>query len=148
MAIPYSLSGPCRIRTAATLVLAAALTAVSSAQTAAGAPGNRLGASRFVISDRGAVGDGATVNTRAIQGTIDACAEAGGGVVVVPPGVFVSGALYFKPGVNLELQKNAVLKSTTVMADFPPLYTSWEGVERYWTSAFLNFIGTNDVVVS
>jgi acetyl esterase/lipase len=104
--------------------------------------------SRFVISDRGAVGDGATVNTRAIQGTIDACAEAGGGVVVVPPGVFVSGALYFKPGVNLELQKNAVLKSTTVMADFPPLYTSWEGVERYWTSAFLNFIGMKDVTVS
>jgi polygalacturonase len=102
----------------------------------------------YVITDHGAVGDGATVNTKAIQGTIDACAAAGGGVIVVPKGVFLSGALYFKPGVNLEIDKDAVLKSTTVMADFPPLYTSWEGVERYWTSAFLNFIGTNNVVVS
>jgi polygalacturonase len=103
---------------------------------------------RYVISDHGAVGDGTTVNTKAIQGVIDACAAAGGGVVVVPSGTFVSGALYFKPGVNLELQKDAVLKSTTVMADFPPIYTSWEGIERYWTAGFLNFISTNNVVVS
>jgi exo-poly-alpha-galacturonosidase len=103
---------------------------------------------RFVITDRGAVGDGATVNTKAIQGVIDACAATGGGIVVVPPGVFVTGALYFKQGVNLEIQKDAVLKSTAVMADFPPLYTSWEGTERYWTAAFLNFIGMKDVTVS
>jgi exo-poly-alpha-galacturonosidase len=103
---------------------------------------------RYLITSRGAVGDGATVSTKAIQGTIDACAAAGGGVVVVPSGVFLSGALYFKPGVNLEVQKDGVLKSTTVMADFPPLYTSWEGNERYWTSAFLNFVGLKDVVVS
>ena len=103
---------------------------------------------RYVITEHGAVGDGATVNTKAIQGTIDACSAAGGGVIVVPKGVFLSGALFFKPGVDLELQKDAVLKSTTAMADFPPVYTNWEGIERYWTSAFLNFIGVKDVVVS
>jgi exo-poly-alpha-galacturonosidase len=102
----------------------------------------------YVITEHGAVGDGTTVNTKAIQSAIDACAAVGGGVIVVPKGVFVSGALYFKPGVNLEVQKDAVLKSTTSMADFPPLYTSWEGNERYWTSAFLNFVGMKDVVVS
>jgi polygalacturonase len=101
-----------------------------------------------VISEHGAVGDGTTVNTKAIQGAIDACAAAGGGVIVVPKGVFVSGALFFKQGVNLEVDKDAVLKSTTSMADFPPVYTSWEGIERYWTSAFLNFVGMKDVVVS
>jgi polygalacturonase len=103
---------------------------------------------RIVIADRGAVGDGATVNTKAIQAAIDACAAAGGGVIVVPKGVFLSGALFFKAGVNLELEKDAVLKSTTVMADFPPIYTNWEGIERYWTCAFLNFVGVKDVVVS
>lgn len=105
-------------------------------------------AARYVITDRGAVGDGTTVNTTAIQQAIDACAAAGGGVLVVPKGVFLSGALYFKPGVNLELEKDAVLKSTTSRADFPPVYTSWEGVERYWTSAFLNFVGMENVTVS
>ena len=103
---------------------------------------------RSVITEHGAVGDGTTVNTRAIQGAIDACAAAGGGVLVVPPGVFVSGALYFRQGVDLEVQKGAVLKSTATLADFPPIYTSWEGTERYWTSAFLNFVGLRDVTVS
>ncbi len=105
-------------------------------------------ATEFLITEHGAVGDGSTVNTKALQSTIDACAAAGGGVIVVPKGTFLTGALYFKPGVNLELQKDGVLKSTTVMADFPPIYTRWEGIERYWTSAVLNFVGTNDVVVS
>ena len=105
-------------------------------------------ATRSLITEHGAIGDGVTVNTKAIQGAIDACAATGGGTIVVPSGVFLSGALYFKPGVNLELQKDAVLKSTTNRADFPPVYTSWEGIERYWTSGFLNFVGMNDVVVS
>jgi polygalacturonase len=109
---------------------------------------SRGASASYLVTEHGAVGDGATVNTKALQATIDRCAAAGGGVIIVPKGVFVSGALYFKPGVNLEVQKDGVLKSTTAMADFPPLYTSWEGVERYWTSAFLNFVGMNDVTVS
>jgi exo-poly-alpha-galacturonosidase len=108
------------------------------------APAPRL----FLVTDHGAVGDGTTVGTKAIQGAIEACAAAGGGTVVVPSGVFLSGALYFKPGVNLEVKQGGVLKSTNVMADFPPLYTSWEGVERYWTSAFLNFVGIDGVQVT
>ncbi|MGD1030152.1 MAG: glycosyl hydrolase family 28 protein [Opitutaceae bacterium] len=102
----------------------------------------------YVISEHGAVGDGTTVNTKAIQAAIDACSAAGGGVIIVPKGVFLSGALYFKPGVSLEVEQDGVLKSTTSMADFPPIYTNWEGIERYWTSGFLNFIGVNDISVS
>ncbi len=103
---------------------------------------------RYVVSDYGAVGDGHTVNTARIQATIDRCAAAGGGTVVIPAGTFVSGALFFKPGVDLHVDAGAVLKSTTAMADFPPIYTRWEGIERYWTAAFLNFIGMTDVTVS
>ncbi len=103
---------------------------------------------RYVISDYGAVGDGATVNTKAIQATIDQCAANGGGVLVVPSGTFVSGALFFKQGVNLLVEKDAILKSTTSTADFPAIYTRWEGTERYWTCAFLNFVGLKDVDVS
>ena len=103
---------------------------------------------RYPVTDRGAVGDGVTVNTRAIQSAIDSISAAGGGVLVVPKGVFLSGALYFKPGVDLLVEKDGVLKSTTSKADFPPIYTRWEGTERYWTSAFLNFVGMKDVTVS
>jgi polygalacturonase len=94
------------------------------------------------------VGDGHTVNTKAIQSAIDDCAARGGGDIIVPPGTFLTGALFFKQGVNLHLLKDGVLKSTTNMADFPPIYTRWEGIERYWTPALLNFIGMNHVTVS
>ena len=102
----------------------------------------------YVITDHGAVGDGTTVNTRAIQAVIDRCADEGGGVIVVPPGTFLSGALFFKQGVDLLVEKDAVLKSTIVLGDFPPVYTRWEGIERYWTAAFLNFVGLKNVTVS
>jgi polygalacturonase len=103
---------------------------------------------RFVITDLGAVGDNSTINTKAIQAAIDKCAKTGGGVLVVPKGTFLSGALYFKQGVNLLIEKDGVLKSTIARSDFPPIYTRWEGVERYWTAAFLNFIGMKNVEVS
>ncbi len=103
---------------------------------------------RYSVAEHGAIGDGATVNTKAIQATIDACSAAGGGVLVIPKGVFLSGALYFKTGVDLLVEKDGVLKSTTSPADFPPIYTRWEGIERYWTSAFLNFVGMRHVTVS
>jgi len=102
---------------------------------------------RRVITDFQAVGDGATVNTKAIQGAIDQCAAAGGGVIVVPKGVFLTGALFFKPGVNLQVEQGGVLKGTINPADYPPIYTRWEGIERYWTSALLNFVGMTNVVV-
>lgn len=103
---------------------------------------------RWVATEHGAVGDGTTVNTKALQAAIDACAQAGGGTVVIPPNTFLSGALFFKQGVNLLVEKDAVLKSTTTLDDFPGIYTRWEGIERYWTSAFLNFVGLKNVEVT
>ncbi len=71
------------------------------------------------IRDHGAVGDGQTLNTAAIQKAIDSCAAAGGGMIVVPAGVFISGSLVLKPGVGLELRKGAVLKGSPRLEDYP-----------------------------
>jgi alpha-L-rhamnosidase len=71
------------------------------------------------ITDFGAVGDGQTLNTKSIQSAIDHCAETGGGTVVVPKGEFLAGALFLKPGVNMQLAEGAVLKGSTNIADFP-----------------------------
>ena len=51
---------------------------------------------RYVIKELGAVGDGKTVNTKVIQAAIDQCASDGGCVIVVPEGVFLSGAIFLK----------------------------------------------------
>jgi alpha-L-rhamnosidase len=76
-------------------------------------------AGRLSVADFGAVSDSNTVNTKSIQKAIDQCAEKGGGTVVIPKGEFISGALFLKPGVNIDLVEGAVLKGSTNSTDFP-----------------------------
>jgi len=103
---------------------------------------------RYVITDFGAVGDGKTVNTKAIQAAIDRCASSSGGVIVVPRGTFLSGAIFLKQGVNLLVEKDGVLKGTTNIDDYPMIQTRWEGTEEPWTSAFINADGVTDLEIS
>ncbi|HPR89446.1 MAG TPA: glycosyl hydrolase family 28 protein [bacterium] len=67
----------------------------------------------------GAKGDGRTLNTRAIQKTIDHCSTTGGGTVTVPQGTFVTGMLEMRDDVTLNLEKGAVLQSSIDQKDFP-----------------------------
>jgi polygalacturonase len=71
------------------------------------------------ILSTGALPDGKTVNSIAIQKAIDSCAATGGGKVVVPAGVFVSGSLQLHSGIELHLQSGAVLMGSRSMADYP-----------------------------
>jgi polygalacturonase len=105
------------------------------------------GAKRFLITNFGAVGDGKTSNTTALQALIDKVAKEGGGAVVVPSGTFLTGALFFKQGVNLFIEKNGALKGSVEQNDYPQVKTRWEGIEREWTSALLNFTDMNGVDV-
>jgi exo-poly-alpha-galacturonosidase len=101
----------------------------------------------YDIVHYGAVGDGKTVNTEAIQEAIDACALGGGGVVVIPEGIFLSGAIFFKPGVNLHIAAGGILKGTTNMADYRLVQTRWEGEERIWVSALVNVFGVDGFIL-
>lgn len=58
----------------------------------------------FLITNYGAIGDGKTVNTEAIQRAIDECNASGGGRVVVPCGVFTTGTIALKSNVNLHIE--------------------------------------------
>ena len=73
------------------------------------------------IKDFGAVGDNKTVNTVAIQKAIDACAEAGGGKVVVEDGIYVFGTIILKDNVNLHIDVTATLKASPDEKDFPEI---------------------------
>ena len=105
-------------------------------------------AKRYPVTDFGAVADGTTVNTKAIQAAIDKCASSGGGVIVIPKGTFLSGAIFLKQGVNLLVEKDGVLKGTTNVDDYPMIQTRWEGTEEPWTSAFINAEGVTGLVIS
>ena len=65
------------------------------------------------VVDFGAVPDGHTLNSQAIQSAIDAAHLMGGGRVIFPAGKYLTGALVLKSGVELVLQKNAVLLGST-----------------------------------
>jgi len=69
------------------------------------------------ISSQGALGDGSTLNTKAIQATIDGCAK--GGTVHVPRGVFKSGAIFLKSNMTLELAEGATLLGSERPEDYP-----------------------------
>jgi polygalacturonase len=77
-------------------------------------PGNGV----FPVRAHGAVGDGKTLDTKAIQAAIDACAAAGGGTVLLANGVFLSGTINLRDHVTLHLQAGAVLLASTRQADF------------------------------
>ncbi|MDF1513641.1 MAG: glycosyl hydrolase family 28-related protein [Anaerolineae bacterium] len=74
----------------------------------------------YDIRDYGAVGDGKTLDTAAIQAAIDACAVAGGGYVQVPNGTYVTGTVRLRNGVTLVLSVNATLLGSTDIADYAP----------------------------
>lgn len=79
-------------------------------------------AKSYNIISYGAVGDGISLNTTAIQKAIDHAHAAGGGTVVIPAGKFVSGSILLKSGVGLYLEKNAVLLGSTELKDYIRLY--------------------------
>lgn len=101
----------------------------------------------YDIKAMGVKGDG-TVETAAIQRVIDHAYRNGGGTVVMPAGNYLSGALFFPRGVNLRMEKDALLTSTVNRADFPVITTRFEGIERKWCCAFLNFDNSEGVRVS
>ncbi len=78
----------------------------------------RLRAECRDIRDFGAAGDGKTVDTAAIQKAIDACRDQGGGRVVIPRGVFLSGTLRLHSHIDLHLETGAVLKGSPRLSDY------------------------------
>ncbi len=92
----------------------------------------------FNITDFGAVGDGETDCTESFRKAISACNEAGGGRVVVPAGVFLTGAIHLKSNVNLHVSKGAtILFSQDPQKYLPVVYTRYEGVECMNYSPFI-----------
>jgi polygalacturonase len=64
----------------------------------------------FAVTAYGALGDGSKDNTTNIQNTINAASAAGGGIVAIPAGTFLSGPITLLGRVNLRLDTNAVLR--------------------------------------
>jgi hypothetical protein len=72
----------------------------------------------YSVRDFDAQGDGAALDTAAIQAAIDACTAQSGGVVLFPAGTYLTGTIQLKENVTLHFEPEAVLLGSTRLEDY------------------------------
>ena len=100
----------------------------------------------YVLTEYGILDDG-RIHTDEIQHLIDCAAAQGGGVIVVPAGTYLTGALYFKQGVNLYVAEGGVLKGSDDISDYDLCRTRIEGETCTYFSALINADGLDGFTV-
>jgi len=101
----------------------------------------------FAAAKYGAVSDGKTLNTQALQKAIDAAAQKGG-VVTLAPGQYLTGALFLKRGVELHLGRGVTLLGSQDLKDYPNRMTRVAGIEMVWPAALLNILDQDNVAIT
>ena len=94
--------------------------------------------SKYKITDHGVVNDSTLLQTEKIQAVIDQASSKGGGVIIIPKGTYLSGALFFKPKTHLYLEEGAVLKGSDDISNFPIINTRIEGQSLKYFAALVN----------
>ncbi|MGH3227866.1 MAG: glycosyl hydrolase family 28-related protein, partial [Streptosporangiaceae bacterium] len=103
----------------------------------------------FPVTDFGAVGDGTTKNTAAFTAAIAACHRAGGGHVIVPSGIFLTGAIHLLSNVDLHVESGATVLFSQDPNDYlPVVFTRWQGIELMNYSPFIYSYGQRNIAVS
>lgn len=102
----------------------------------------------FDIRAYGAVADGVTNSAEAVNRAIDACSQAGGGEVLVPPGRFVVGAIRLQSRVHLRLSSGAVLLGSQRFEDYPLVEGLWGGDPVQHYSSLINANGATDIAIT
>lgn len=92
----------------------------------------------YKITDFGVVNDSTMIQTARVQAVIDKAYQAGGGVIIIPKGTFLSGSLFFKPKTHLFLEEGATLKGSDDISDFRLLTTRMEGQTVKYFAALVN----------
>ncbi len=86
--------------------------------------------------------------TEAIQATIDACSQNGGGSVQFKPGIYLTGALYLKNNVNLHIGEGVTLLGIQDVSYFPEMKSRIAGIEMTWPSGMINVLDKTNVSIT
>jgi len=103
---------------------------------------------KYTITDFGVGKDSTKIQTTAIQKVIDKAAANGGGVIIIPKGVFLSGALFFKPKTKLYVAEGGFLKGSDNIADYPIMPSRMEGQNLDYFPALVNAYGVDNFSIS
>lgn len=99
----------------------------------------------YKVNTYGAVNDGKTMATLSIQKAIDDCSKKGGGIVLFDPGQYLTGSLFLKEGVQLQIDKTVELLGSQSFDDYPEIDTRIAGIEMKWPAALINIINQKNV---
>ncbi|HEX9076586.1 MAG TPA: glycoside hydrolase family 28 protein [Anaerolineae bacterium] len=102
----------------------------------------------YSILDFGAIGDGSTLSTAAIQSALDTCRRAGGGTVLIPCGKFVTGALFLHDDITLYMDAGSVLLGSENPDDYPIVDSRWEGRGRQTYAPLITGSGLNRIAIT
>ncbi|GHA74943.1 glycoside hydrolase family 28 protein [Pontibacter akesuensis] len=100
------------------------------------------------ITDFGAVGDGLTKNTDAFAKAIAAAAAKGGGKVVIPRGMWLTGPIVLKSNINLHAEEGAMVIFSKDFDDYPLVQTSFEGLETYRCQSPISARGAENIAIT
>ncbi len=101
----------------------------------------------FFPTDFGAKPDGTTLDTTAIQRAIDAAARSHG-TVSFKPGTYLTGSIFLKSGVTMDVPEGVTLIGSDKLADYSELPTRVAGIEMTWPAALINVRDQHDVTIT
>ena len=102
---------------------------------------------QYVLTDYRIFADG-RIHTSEIQALIDKAASEGGGVIVVPEGIYMTGGLHFRQGTHLHIRKGGVLMGSDFIGDYPLGKTRIEGETCTYFGALINADGLDGFTIS
>lgn len=114
----------------------------------AGYKGYEFPADTFNVMDYGARNNGIELTTQHIQAALDACAQAGGGVVIVPEGKFLTGSIYIGSNTHLLFADSTRIYASMELEDYPEQLTRVAGIEMQWPQALININDAENVKIS
>jgi len=102
----------------------------------------------FYITKYGAKADGITLNTNSINSAINECSKKGGGIVVIPAGLWLTGPIELKSNVNLHLRKSALLQFTDDLNQYKLVAGNWEGLPQMRNQSPLSATGATNIAIT
>ena len=96
----------------------------------------------------GAVSDGYTINTKSINAAIDAMTKKGGGVVLVPSGLWLTGPVVLKNNINLHLASGSTLLFTKDQNEYPLIEGNFEGLPQMRNQSPISATGATNIGIT
>ncbi len=96
----------------------------------------------------GAKGDGITLNTQSINKTIASVSQKGGGVVLIPSGLWLTGPIELKSNVNLHLKRDAILQFTDDFNQYKLVQGNWEGQPAWRNQSPISGVNLENIAIT